>query len=141
MPTAQTRLVLNWTPEYSVHVGEIDHEHQKFFQLSKNLYSAISARSSRAVIGALLGELYAYSAHHMTHEEEILERFDYPELQAHRDEHKKFREKIRDFMDEFDAGRDAIALSLLQFVQEWLHSHMENVDRRYADFLRSRGVQ
>ena len=141
MPTAQAKLVLEWTPEYSVHVAQLDHEHQRFFQLSKNLYAAITTHSSRAVIGALLGELYAYSVQHMTHEEEILESFAYPELESHRNEHKDFRERVRDFMNEFDAGRDAIALSLLQFLQEWLHTHIQDVDQRYAGFLRSKGVQ
>lgn len=141
MPTAQARLVLDWTPEYSVRVAQLDVEHQKFFQLIKNLYSAITMHSSRAVIGALLGEIYAYSVGHMAHEEEILDRFAYPELEPHHEEHKRFREKIRGFMEEFDEGRDAIALSLLQFLQEWLDTHIHNVDQRYVDFLQSKGLK
>ena len=132
MSTTQAKLVLEWCPEYSVRHEQLDSEHQRFFQLVRNLYEAIRVSASRAVIGAILGELYAYSVSHMTHEEDILEECGYPELASHRAEHKQFRKKIRDYMDEFESGNTAIALSLLQFLQDWLRDHLVGADQRYA---------
>lgn len=141
MATVQAKLVLEWSQEDSVGVMVLDSEHEKFFQLTQKLYDAIRIGSSRGVIGALLGELYAYSVSHMTHEEDILELHSFPELEAHRAEHKHFRKKVREYMDEFDAGRTAIALSLLKFLQEWFKTHIHETDQRYVQFLKEKGVR
>ena len=141
MSTSQPRLVLQWHPEHSVGVAQLDNEHQKFFRLMRNLYDAMKMAANKTVIGALLGELYAYSATHMTHEEEILQKNNYPELEEHRREHLLFRERIRTYMDEFDSRHGTISLSLLQFLQEWLGNHIVTVDQRYVEFLRSKGVR
>jgi hemerythrin-like metal-binding protein len=92
------------------------------------------------VLGALLGELYAYAARHMTHEEDVLEQHKYPELESHRLEHQEFRRRLREYMEDLDSGRTPIALSLMQFLQEWLESHMDEVDRQYVEFLKAKGV-
>lgn len=141
MSSAQFRLSLEWSAEYSVGVARLDKEHQRFFELGRNLYDSVSSGASRSVTGALLGELFAYAVSHMTHEEDILEEHGYPELDAHRREHKLFRKQVREFMEEFDSGRTAMCVSLLNFMREWQKSHLEGFDQKYVEFLRAKGVQ
>lgn len=140
MATAQLKLVLGWSEQFSVGVEQFDREHEKLFFLVGSLYDSIRTGANRTAVGALLGDLYAYSVGHMTHEEDILEEYGFPDLAAHRTEHKHFRKQLRDYMDEFDAGRTAIAVSLLQFLQDWLKMHMQGTDRQYVNFLHSKSV-
>ncbi len=141
MSQIQEQLGLQWSPQYSVGVAQLDSEHQRFFELSRNLYEAMAAGASRSATGILLGQLFAYGVSHMTHEEDILEEHGYPELEAHRREHKLFRKQVRDFIEEFDSGRSAMAVTLLRFLHNWQKSHLEEVDQRYVSFLRAKGVQ
>ena len=141
MATSQLKLVLEWSEQYSVGVEQIDREHEKFFFLVGKLYDAIRTGANRVAVGALLGDLYAYSVCHMTHEEDILETNGFPDIAAHRTEHKHFRKQLRAYMDEFDAGRTAISLSLFQFLQDWFGTHLNSTDRQYIDFLHSKGIR
>jgi hemerythrin len=56
-------------------------------------------------------------------------------------EHKHFLKQLRGYIDEFDAGRTAIAIGLLQFLEDWLKMHLEETDRQYMNFLHSKGVR
>lgn len=140
MSKVQEQLGLEWSAQHSVGVAELDREHQRFFELARNLYDAMSEGASHTATGVLLGELFAYGVSHMTHEEDILEEYGYPELEMHRREHKLFRKQVREFIEEFDSGRTAMTVTLLRFLHNWQKSHLEEVDQRYVSFLRAKGA-
>ncbi len=141
MATRQPVFTLQWSPDFSVGVERFDAQHEKYFLIVQKLYDAIRFRAPRARVGEILGELYAYSVSHMTDEEDVLEEYGFPRLQEHRAEHRKFRRNVRSYMDEFDAGNTAIAVSVFQFLQDWLHTHLSEMDGRYTEFLHARGVK
>jgi hemerythrin-like metal-binding protein len=139
--TAQTLVVLQWSEEYSVGIERFDGQHRNYFVLLEKLYRAIQQNRGRVVIGEILGELYSYSAVHMKDEEDLLEYFKFPGLEKHREEHRRFRRQVREYMADFDNGNTAIALSLFVFMQKWLMDHMAGCDREYTSFLRRQGVE
>ena len=141
MATARAVIVLQWSEEYSVGIEKFDEEHRHYFSLLQKLYMAVRKKSNRAVIGVVLGELYAYSVSHMTEEEDLLEYFKFPELEAHREEHRSFRRAVRGYMMDFDSGNTAIALSLFVYMQQWLLSHIASCDRKYTSFLHRQGIE
>ncbi len=140
MAISQPNLVLDWSVDHAVGIAQFDAEHQVFFRLVRKLYEAMKNGTNRATVGALLGEIYTYSATHMTHEEEVLERCGFPQLEEHRSEHAQFRARLREYMDQYDRERSPVALSLLQFLQEWLDRHLKQFDSRYAEFLHAKGM-
>lgn len=141
MVSAPPPLLLHWNEESSVGISRFDEQHKKLYSLVDKLYQRLQNSGSRVVLGELLGELYAYSVSHMTDEEDVLEYFNFPGLKDHREEHRNFRKRVREYMDDFDSGNTAIASSLFVFLQEWLTGHMQSVDRQYTDFLHQRGIK
>lgn len=139
--TSTPELILHWKKEFTVGVERFDTQHEKYFLFIEKLYDALRFQWHRGVIGELLGELYAYSVSHMTDEEDLLEQYEYPELIEHRQGHREFRRRIREYMDDFESGNTAIAVSVLQFLQDWMKGHLFETDRKYTEFLHSRGVR
>lgn len=141
MASAQPTLMLHWTGDCSVGIERFDLQHQKFFILVERLYNALRFRGQRAAIGELLGEFYAYSVSHMTDEEDLMQEHGYPQLDQHRTSHLEFRRRVREYMHDFDSGNTAIAVSVLQFTQEWLQKHLLEEDRLYIEFFRSKAIR
>lgn len=141
MATAQPVIVLQWTEEYSVGIERFDAQHRNYFVLLEKLYKAIRKNRGAVIIGEILGELYSYSTVHMVDEEDLLEYFKFPGLAKHREEHRIFRQRVREYMADFDNGNIAIALSVFVFMQEWLTDHMAGCDKEYTSFLRRQGVE
>jgi hemerythrin len=134
-------LLLHWTKESSVGISRFNEQHKRLYLLVEKLYQNLQNPGERTLLGELLGELYAYSVSHMTDEEDVLEYFNFPELQSHKNEHREFKKRIREYMDDFDSGNTAIATSIFAFLQEWLSGHMLGTDRHYTHFLHRRGVE
>lgn len=130
-----------WKESYSVKVQAMDNHHKKLFELVDELCTAMSQGHGKDVAGDILQRLIDYTVHHFGAEEKLMEKYGYPELAAHRVEHKALTDKVLAFKKEFDANTGSITPQLLTFLQHWLKNHIQTVDQRYSGFLNSHGVQ
>lgn len=64
----------------------------------------------------------------------------YPGLDAHRDEHVLLIRRVLEFQREFEAGRVALTVAVLQFVKDWLTRHIASSDRRIGTWLSARST-
>lgn len=67
--------IATWCDEYNVDVEEIDIQHQKMFELVKNLHSSVEARRDKKNLRDLLVELVEYTRMHFTSEEQLMEKY------------------------------------------------------------------
>ncbi len=132
--------MFEWNPEYSVNIGSIDGQHQNLFRIAAELHSAMSAGRAKGVLSQILDRLVQYTAVHFTYEERLMQSHGYPGLEEHKKEHRALTKQVMDFQADFDAGRAAVTVQLLQFVRQWLRDHIAQSDQRYAPFLRQRKV-
>jgi len=133
--------LLEWSDSDSVKIVVLDDQHKKLFDLTNELFTAMSARRGREVAGDILCRLLEYAAVHFEAEEKLMEEHQYPELDSHRGEHKAMREKVLAFQKAFDDGDNNVPPQLLVYLQLWLRNHLRRVDQQYSDFLNARGVQ
>jgi hemerythrin len=63
---------------------------------------------------------------------------DYPELDEHSRAHEAARAKLRELVRAFETGSLPIAYDTMDFVRNWLRTHVPVEDRRFADFLLNR---
>jgi hemerythrin-like metal-binding protein len=75
--------ILEWTPEYSVHVPEIDREHQTWFSVTNRLHEAMLAGEGTRILATLLAEITQYTLHHFANEEKLMAAVQYAGLRAH----------------------------------------------------------
>jgi hemerythrin-like metal-binding protein len=121
--------------EYAVNVGNVDAQHQILFAICGELHSAMSAGRGKVVLAQLLGKLIHYTETHFTDEERLLQSRGYPELARHRALHEALTKRVRELEADFNAGKIAMSIQLLQFLTDWLVKHIQGHHFAYARYL------
>jgi len=134
MPTAAVSM-LEWTPEFTVHVPEIDRDHQFQFGLVNRLHEAMLAGQGAKILGTLLAELTKFTMNHFANEEKIMADMRYPEMLAHVQQHDQIRRKVTEVEARFERGETAITIELMLFLSDWLRNHTMVNDRRLGDYI------
>ncbi len=131
---------MTWTAEqFGTNVGVCDQQHQKIFDLVNSLVEAVQA-GDRAATGRCLDELIDVVVDHFRTEEEMMQKYDYPDYQAHKDAHDKLVATCADLQKKFHAGEAEVTAETAEFVRDWLYNHIPKVDKPYGPFLNEKGV-
>jgi hemerythrin-like metal-binding protein len=126
---------LEWTPQYAVHVAQIDLEHQSLFAMINGLHEAMLRGRGVEALGRLLEELNLYVATHFAHEETLMADSGYPGLQAHIQQHEALHRRAKLLVERFDRGEVTMTIELTLFLSEWIRQHTITADRRFGEFL------
>jgi hemerythrin-like metal-binding protein len=127
--------ILEWTPEYAVHVGEIDREHQSLFAAINHLHEAMLAGHGADILGTLLADLDRYVQTHFAHEEQLMVDSRYPGLQAHVQQHEALQRRAKTLLTRFEHGEVTMTIELTLLLSEWLRQHTMTTDRRLGEYL------
>ena len=127
--------ILERTAEYTVHVPEIDREHQHWFDVVNRLHAAMLAGEGVKSLAALLVETTRYTIHHFAHEEELMGSKRYPGFKAHIQQHEALRRKARGFVERFEHGETTMTIEFTLFLSEWIRGHVMSSDRRLGEYL------
>ena len=133
-------ILIEWKEDFSVHIAEIDRQHQTLIDIINELYSAMLSRQTKQTLSAIIDKTYNYAKSHFAFEEEYFGLYGFPESQAHKAIHRELMEKIEDYKVQFEAGRLMLSIEIMQFLKEWLENHMLREDKKYSTFLNERGV-
>jgi hemerythrin-like metal-binding protein len=134
MPTAAVTM-LEWTPEFAVHVPEIDRDHQFQFGLVNRLHEAMLAGQGAEILGTLLAELTKFTRDHFAREEKIMVAMRYPEMPAHVQQHDQIRRRVTEVEARFERGETAITIELMLFLSDWIRNHTMVTDSRLGDYI------
>ena len=126
-----------WTPELELGLPEIDDQHRQLVALTNALYDELQgAAPQREEIGTILEALVDYTHNHFIVEEDLFQRYGYPQTADHQDEHNGFASKVMALLARFEGGED-VSVEVLEFLKDWLAHHICQVDRAYLPFLRA----
>ena len=131
--------MLVWKPEYSVGIAACDEDHKKLLDLALRLAKALRKVRVKTEAAEVLEELADYTQTHFTREEGLMEKHDYPGLEAHKQEHELMIRKVAEFKENFEQNDIKVSKEALRFLQEWLVSHINTTDKRYTQFLNDKG--
>jgi methyl-accepting chemotaxis protein len=127
--------IMVWSPEYAVGVPEIDDQHQRLFKMINDLNEAMALGRGKDVLDRILAGLVDYTARHFQTEEYYMEKANYPELESHREVHKRLTDKVHEMVDRYKTGEVGLGIELLDFLQDWLKKHILGTDKKYAPYL------
>jgi len=127
--------ILKWNSEYSVHVAEIDREHQFLFGLVNRFHEAMLAGKGTEILRTLLAELTKYTIDHFANEEKLMAAVKYPEMQTHIRLHEKLQLRVSEVEARFRRGETAITIELMLFLSDWLKNHVMVTDRQLGDYV------
>jgi len=132
--------ILQWNDSLRVDISVIDQQHRQLIDYINELYRAMKSNQSRSTVGTILGNLIDYTAKHFKTEEDLFDRYGYPETTQHKEIHAKLVEQVLDFQKQFESGASELELPLMEFLKDWLVNHIMKTDKKYAPFLREHGV-
>ena len=126
---------LEWNENYSVGIKTMDNHHKKLFHIVNELHNGMSSGSTDEALRKIFSELTDYTKYHFTVEEDLMSKYDYPELSSHKEEHDKLIETLQDLQQQFDErkGEMTIIMKMQDFLRSWLVNHIIGLDKKYGD--------
>jgi hemerythrin len=132
---------LEWNEGLSVHIPEIDAEHQQFIRLVNELNEAIIGRMDVEEIKKRMQSLLDDAVKHFAHEEVLFREWGYPEADEHAIKHAHALDYLSQILGHFERGGvDYEWIEAGLKVKEALIGHMLNEDMKYRDYCLSSGV-
>ena len=127
-----------WSDDYSVALDEVDKQHKWLFDATNRLHDETTkAVHSRQVIGEIIEGLMDYTMNHFIMEEELFQRYAYPQAQTHKAQHDKFTATILHTLTDFESGA-AVEGEVLETLKNWLVQHILKTDTAYVPFLKEK---
>ncbi len=83
----------------------------------------------------VLRRLQQYTEHHFAMEERYMELLDYPDREAHRRAHDRFRREISSLLQPGVKIDDQLGELVSTYLSEWLKLHVFGVDKQLEDFI------
>jgi hemerythrin len=133
--------IVEWSKELSVSVAEIDRQHQRLIQMLNDLSNAMKQGKGAEILGKTIDRLIDYAKTHFAFEEKYFDQFGYPETASHKKVHLDFAKKVSDVKDRFAKGQVSISLEVMDFLSDWLKSHIMGLDKKYGPFFNEKGLK
>jgi len=132
---------MTWTSDLSVGVEVLDNDHKKLIGIINQLHFGITVGHDRRVLEVVLDELVDYIRFHFTREEEMLLKAGYAATTAHLTEHEKFIREILNVQDRLKSSPVSLLdMELIEFLRDWLFSHILVSDKKYGPSLNAHGL-
>lgn len=126
--------------KYGVNIEKINSEHQKLVGIINKLHEAMLEAKSRDVLADVLSEMIDYTKTHFKTEEELMEKYSYPDYEFHKKKHQYYVDKIANFYQTMESGKGSVSVEILVFLKDWLMNHIAIEDKRYTKFFNDLGI-
>jgi hemerythrin len=133
--------IIPWQEEFSVSVREIDMQHKNLVRMINDLYTAMTERRGQEALDKIVTGMVDYARIHFATEEHYMLKYDYIGYAAHKAEHDKFAAKAVDLQERLNERTLVLSLEVINFLKDWLSSHILATDKKYVPCFRSKGLQ
>ena len=143
-----------WDEEYSVRNKFIDNQHKNILIAINTLIDAINNEQPEKLCSKLHRALIAYAERHFSHEEALLEKHNFSNLEKHKKSHQYFVQKVNEIYQAHKKQQEEstvyyhkqdkdleIAPKMLEFLKLWFLKHILKIDKEYTYFLYVRGEE
>jgi hemerythrin len=131
--------LITWTDALSVGVQEVDDQHKLLLRLVSDVAEVVQGDYDQEAAGKALRRLCDYTVEHFASEEALMDMDTYAEYDVHLSAHMDCTTKALDFLQAFSAGEEVNLTEFLQFVSDWVHEHIMQMDQTLGAFLNQRG--
>ena len=127
-------MTVKWRDAFNLNIDIIDSEHQKLIGIINKLYENFRVKDKDALIKQLLKELWDYANVHFKREESKFEKYNYPEIDKHKEQHQIFMNKIKEVENDFLKGKINM-FDQASFLNKWFTNHILVEDKKYAKYF------
>lgn len=127
-------ITLAWDSRFEIGHERIDSEHRIFLSLVRDLSVESENGAKKERVERTLHEIYKYADFHFTSEENIMADVDYPQLAAHKQEHKMLLAQLKNFIQRYRADLQRPE-DVVDFLFQWFAMHTTQEDKLIAKFI------
>ena len=127
--------IIQWDSKYSVQNAKIDEQHRKLITLINELFEAMKIGKGNEALGSIFQGIVSYTKTHFAYEEQLMQKFNYPELRSHKQEHQKLISETEALLLKFNQNQAGIATKVGNFLKSWIVNHIQQVDKKYSGYL------
>ena len=120
--------LIEWLDAFETGISSVDHEHRQMIALLNEMADAVQPDAGPERVAALLGEVYAKIQAHFALEERTMREGRYSGLAAHKADHERLLDVLRELMESHEADpsyeyREALSLRLRDWFMIHFHEH------------------
>jgi hemerythrin len=133
--------LVNWDDKMSVGVKAMDNDHKKLVGMLNELHQGVLSGDDQKTLGAVVERLIQYTKDHLAREEKLLAKYGFPDCHEHHQQHDQMIAKVLIAQANFRCGKaDFLTAELMEFLKDWLTSHILESDKEYGPFMNQHGV-
>ena len=131
--------LIDWKPEFSVGIDDVDHEHQELIALINQLFDQLQkTKVDKAKVADVLGEIHARISAHFALEEYIMQQTRYDRFNEHKADHDLLLDDIADILQQYIAGgysryEDVLSEHLRDWFTVHFRTHDARLHKKYSD--------
>ncbi|MCR4378118.1 MAG: hemerythrin family protein [Rhodospirillales bacterium] len=124
--------LIKWNETMRLGVPEVDFEHEELIGVINALGDLLQAGNSPDTIQLLLGKIHAQIEGHFALEEKIMRDRGFVGYEAHKEDHDRLLEQIRDIMTEAKTlDEPTLRDNLAERLNAWFSDHFSTLDRSF----------
>ncbi len=127
--------LVEWRDEFRIGIEEVDYEHRELIGLINALHAALGGERAGERVEAFLGDIFAHVSAHFALEEKAMRARHYDEFAAHKADHERLLDVLRDLMDEQAGGGVLDEERFSARLADWFSVHFRTHDARVHRFL------
>ncbi len=131
-------MALQFTPDLSTNVAEIDNQHKELFKRIDGMLAALQEGKSREELVKTIQFLTDYVVFHFGVEEKYMEKYSYTDRTQHKAQHDQFVKNFLRLKDRLllEGINPQNTEDTRQLVVDWLLNHIKYVDKGLGLFLK-----
>ena len=124
---------LIWDPKYTVHVEELDAQHQNLFNITNKILDLYENGS--AELYSSLQDLVEYSCTHFRSENKVMIESNYLDYAEQNSQHSEFLDEMSNFLKSYKETDKDLTYKILSYLHKWVYSHTVIMDLKYGQHL------
>jgi hemerythrin len=124
---------MEWKDEYSLGILEIDNQHKLLLRSFTVIEESIKLNHGWSITHYAIIELLQLVRMHFSFEEALMHMFAYPGSKKHQKEHQRFFDHLEKI--ERQSLKKSAEVQMVQFLEDWLTTHILGTDRGYANHI------
>ena len=128
---------IEWSNELEIGITKVDDQHQCLVSLINRVHELVAHGHERKKLGEIFSELIDYTIEHFQDEEFIMAEIGYPDLEKHKKQHNGLTRQVLELQKSFRDGSATISYEVLDFLSQWLVSHIMNSDKKIVEYQKT----
>ncbi|MBF0196089.1 MAG: bacteriohemerythrin [Planctomycetes bacterium] len=135
------RFFMKFSDIFDVQVPECNDQHIKIIYYINQIHHLVKKSAELEEIKSVLNQLAEFTVGHFAHEEELFQKYDFPDTIVHKAAHEKLLASVGEILQKIEKGEEMNLIEVLAFLRTWLIEHIMGMDMKYGDYLTSKGIK